>query len=252
MKLIIYTALFADESLPLEEVGKFYPFEHDKGDVRYIAYTNREDLTSDYWEVRKINVKENLSPRMMSREIKWNPTMYLEDFTHSLWLDSQCYFTYEPKAIVNHYLQNNYHTAIHHHTDLQSIYFEGMVSSYVYNTDSPSIINKQLERYFKEDHPYQYDHYETGVLIRKNCDASNKLSKNIYNELTNHSIRDQICTPYCVRNARENGDNQILTIKESFTAHKGNLPLPKSQIFFTTPKPSEKLKENLNERTFTR
>jgi len=59
MKLTIYTALFADELLPLEEVGKFYPFKHDKGDVRYIAYTNREDRTSDYWEVRKINIKES-------------------------------------------------------------------------------------------------------------------------------------------------------------------------------------------------
>ena len=251
MKLIVYTALFADENLPIEDVGKFYPFEHDKGDVKYIAYTNRDDLTSDYWEVRKVNVKEDLSPRMMSREIKWNPTMYLKDFTHSLWLDSQCYFTYEPKAIVNHYLQNNYHTAIHHHTDLQSIYVEGMVSSYVYSNDIPSIINRQLERYFEEGHPYNYDHYETGVLIRENCDASNQLSKAIYNELANHSIRDQICTPYCVRKARESGDNKILTIKESFTAHKGGLPLSKSQIFFTTPKPSEKLKENLNERNST-
>ena len=108
MKLTIYTALFADETLPIEEVGNFYPFKHDKDDVRYIAYTNREDLTSNYWEVRKIDVKEGLSPRMMSREIKWNPTIYLEDFTHSLWLDSQCYFSYEPKAIVNHYKINRF------------------------------------------------------------------------------------------------------------------------------------------------
>lgn len=251
MKLIVYTALFADKNLPIEDVGKFYPFEHDKEDVKYIAYTNRDDLTSDYWEVRKIDGYDGLSSRMMAREIKWNPTKYLEDFTHSLWLDSQCYFTFEPKAIVTHYLQDIYHTAIHHHTDLQSIYVEGMVSSYVYSNDIPSIINRQLERYFKEGHPYNYDHYETGVLIRENCNASNQLSRAIYNELTNHSIRDQICTPYCVRNARELGDDKILTIKESFTAHKGGLPLPKSQIFFTTPKPSEKLKENLNERNPT-
>ena len=51
-----------------------------------------------------------------------------------------------------------------------------------------------------------------------------------------------------VKKRRDKGDEGILTIKESFTAHKGNLPLPKSQIFFTIPKPSEKLKENLNER----
>jgi len=248
MKLIVYTALIADESLPLEEVGQFYPFEHDKGDIRYIAYTNRDDLTSDYWEVRKIDVKEGLSPRMMSREIKWNPSKYLEDFTHTIWLDSQCYFTYEPKAIVNYYLKNHFHTAIHHHTDLQSVYVEGMVTSYVYHNDVPSIVNKQLERYFEEGHPYNYDHYETGILIRENCEASNKLGEAIYKELTTDSIRDQICAPYCVRNAREAGDDKILTIMESFTAHKGNLPLPKSQIFFTVPKPSKELKENLIKR----
>jgi hypothetical protein len=48
--------------------------------------------------------------------------------------------------------------------------------------------------------------------------------------------------------ARQEGDQGILTIGESFTAHQGNLPLPKSQIFFTEPKPSEKLKEDLSTR----
>lgn len=248
MKLIVYTALIADESLPLEEVGQFYPFKHDKGDVEYIAFTNRDDLTSDYWDVRKVNVKENLSPRMMSREIKWNPTKYLNGFTHTIWMDSQCYFTYEPKAIVNHYLQNKYHTAIHHHTDLQSVYVEGMVTSYVYLNDKPSIVNRQLEKYFDEGMPYNYDHYETGILIRENCKEANQLSMNIYSELRSSSIRDQISAPYVVWKSRKKGDEGVLTIKESFTAHKGQLPLPKSQIFFTVPKPSEKLKENLSKR----
>ena len=250
MKLVVYTALIADPELPLEEVGHFYPFTHDKGDVEYIAFTNRKDLTSDFWKVELINRHADKSWRMMSRYLKWNPTkVNLPEHTHTLWLDSQCYFKFEPKAIIDHYLQEKYHTAIHHHTDLQSVYVEGMVTSYVYDNDKPSIVNRQLERYFEEKHPYQYDHYETGVLIRKNCDESIELGEAIYKELSNHSIRDQICTPYVVKKRRDKGDEGILTIKESFTAHKGNLPLPKSQIFFTIPKPSEKLKENLKERT---
>lgn len=248
MKLIIYTALLADEDLPLEDVGKFYEFNHDKDDVKYIAYTNRDDLTSDYWDVRKIEIPQGISPRMVARKIKWNPSEYLEDFTHSIWMDSQCYFTFEPKAIVDHYLSDMYHTAIHHHTDLGSVYVEGMVTSYVYSNDKPSIVNRQLERYFSEGLPYSYDHYETGILLRKNNIDANKLSSQIYEEIKNHSIRDQISTPYMVWKSRKNGDNGILTIKESFTAHKGQNPLPKSQIFFTTPKPSEKLKENLENR----
>ena len=70
MKLVVYTALFADESLPLEDVGRFFPFTHDKGDVEYVAFTNREDLKSDFWDVRVIEKEDDKSFRMMSRFLK--------------------------------------------------------------------------------------------------------------------------------------------------------------------------------------
>lgn len=249
MKLVVYTALFADPELDLQDVGRFFPFEHDKAGVEYIAFTNREDLKSNYWDVKVIDKDEDKSFRMMSRFLKWNPTKAgLPEHTHSLWMDSQCYFTREPKALMEYYLKDEFHTAIHHHTDLSSAYVEGMVTSYVYGNDKPEIVNRQLERYYNEGLPYQYDHFETGILLRKNCRESNKLSETIYNELVNHSIRDQISTPYVVWKARRDGDKGILTIKNSFTAHRGQLPLEKSQVFFTEPKPSEKLKEDLTKR----
>jgi len=249
MKLIVYTALFADPRLPLEEVGRFYPFSHEKGDVDYIAFTNRRDLKSDFWDVRIVDKKDLYSYRMMSRFLKWNPDkLGFGEHTHSLWMDSQCYFKFEPTAIVDFFLQDRYHTAIHHHTDLESIYVEGMVSSYLYLNDKPSIINSQLEEYFKEGMPFKYDHFETGILIRKNCEKAFKLSNRIFNELENKSIRDQISTPYVVWKSRQEGDKGILTIKESFTAHQGQLPLKKSEIFFTEPKPSKELKEDLLKR----
>lgn len=248
MKLKVYTALFADKNIPLDEVGELYPFNHDKEDVEYIAFTNREDLTSKWWDVHYTSIDKDLSPRMMSRQIKWNPTKYLGDHTHSIWMDSQCYFKVEPRALTEYFLQSEYHTAIHHHTDLRSVYAEGMVTAYAYSNDKPSIVNKQLERYYSEGMPFQCDHFETGVLIRKNCKESNSISLQVWEELKNESIRDQICVPYVVWKNRQNGDNGIKTIPESFTAHKGGLNIPKSTIFFTTPKPSEKLKENLDKR----
>lgn len=249
MNLVIYTALFADPDLPLEEVGRFFPFTHDKGDVKYVAFTNRKDLKSDFWQVIVMDKPDAMSWRMMSRYLKWNPSkIKLPEHTHSLWMDSQCYFKYEPKAIIDHYLKDGMHTAIHHHTDLRSVYVEGMVTSYAYMNDKPSIVNKQLERYHEEGMPYQYDHFETGILIRKNCKESIEFSEQVYKELETDSIRDQISTPYVVWKRRENGDKGILTITESFTAHQGQLPFNKSQIFFTEPKPSEKLKEDLTKR----
>jgi hypothetical protein len=250
MKLVVYTALFADPKLPIEEVGNWFPFVHDKEDVEYIAFTNRKDLKSDFWDVRVIPKKKGHSYRMTSRFYKWNPSkISLPESTHTLWMDSQCYFNTLPKPVVEYFLDGDkYHTAIHHHTDLQSIYVEGMVTSYVYGNDKPAVVNRQLERYYDEGHPYQYDHYETGILMRRCCKESNELGAAIYKELRSDSIRDQISTPYVVKKRRDAGDEGILTIQESFTAHKGNLPLPKSKIFFTVPKPSEKLKEDLTKR----
>ena len=90
MKLTVYTALFADPALPLEEVGRFFPFKHDKGDVEYVAFTNREDLKSDYWDVRVVDIPSAMSWRMMSRYHKWKPELLkLPEHTHSLWMDSQ-------------------------------------------------------------------------------------------------------------------------------------------------------------------
>lgn len=250
MKLVVYTALFADPKLPLEEVGQFFPFVHPKEDVEYVAFTNRKDLKSEFWDVRVVKKSKILSPRMQSRFHKWNPTkISLPEHTHRIWMDSQCYFNVLPKPVVEHLLQEDkFHTVIHHHTDLTSVYVEGMVTAYVYDNDKPSVVNKQLERYFEEGHPYKYDHYETGILIRRNCKESISLGEDIYKELTNESIRDQICTPYVVKKHRDAGDEGILTLPESFTAHQGSLGLPKSKVFFTVPKPSEKLKEDLTKR----
>jgi len=249
MKLIVYTALFASEGIPLSDVGEFFPFIHDRKDVEYIAFTNRKDLKSEFWDVKYIDIEEQYSPRMKSRMVKWDPLKYLPKHDYSLWLDSQCYFTVEPKQLVNKILENNkYHTAIHHHGDLNSVYLEGLVSSYVYQTDLPKIINKQLEDYFEMGHPFECDHFETGILVRRNCNESELLNSLVRNHLKKYSIRDQICTPYCVRNRRLNGDKGIKTIKESFVAHNHKNKIPKSNYFFTIPKPTKKLKENLEDR----
>ena len=178
MKLVVYTALFADESLPLEDVGRFFPFTHDKGGVEYIAFTNREDLKSDFWDVRGIEKEGDKSFRMMSRFLKWNPTKAnLPEHTHSLWMDSQCYFQYEPTAIVDGYLKDKYHTAMHHHTDLQSIYVEGMVTSYVYFNDNQDTLKKLSYKYIVSEKVIEEILHELSIKSGVPDEYFNKRSK---------------------------------------------------------------------------
>lgn len=248
-KIIVYTALIADEELPLSEVGEFFPFIHDKEDVEYIAFTNRKDLTSDFWDVQYLDMPEYISPRLFARYIKWRPGEYLPEHDFNIWMDSQCYFTIPPKDIIDNYLGDKYDIAIHHHTDLTSVYIEGAVCAYLYNHDSPERINRELELFKHVGMPFNYDHYETGILIRRHPETR-YLNEQVMQWVRDYSLRDQIAVPFVVWSERNSEDTtmhtRILTIPESFTAHKGSLGLPKSKVFFTRPKPP--LKENLLER----
>lgn len=244
MKLIIYTALFAHQNTPLIEVGKFYPFNHDKKGVKYIAFTNRKDLTSDFWDVKYVDLKQS-SPRVDARYYKINPHIVLPEHEVSLWMDSQVYFTYEPNAFVEYYLKN-YDVAIHHHSDISSVAQESVAQAWVYQNDDPQIIMNQVVRYGKLGFPMiKYDHYSSGILFRKNNKFVEQFNNMWWDEVNNNSLRDQLSLPYVVWSCRKSG-LAVNTIMEDFTAHKNALPIPKSSIFFTTPKPS--LKENLTNR----
>lgn len=246
MKVIVYTALFADSNIPLENVGKFFPFEHPKDNVEYIAFTNRKDLKSEYWDVRYVELKES-SPRVDARFYKLNSHLVLPEHDFSIWMDSQCYFRYKPTDIITLLLdQTNAEVAIHHHSDINSLAQESVAQAWVYKNDNSQIIMNQMIKYEKDGFPMNgYDHFETGILIRRNNNNVKYFNELWWDEVTNNSLRDQLSIPFVVWKCRQRGMH-IYTIPESFTAHKHRLPIPKSKIFFTTPKPP--LREDISKR----
>ena len=245
--MIVYTALIADENLPLEQVGKLFPFEHDKEGVDYVAFTNRKDLTSNFWDVRHIELKHS-SPRMDARFYKLNSHILFPNHNASIWMDSQCYFSFDPKAIIDQYLiKRGADIAIHHHSDINSLDREMYAQAFLYKNDDPKIILNQFMGYMESEFPItKYDHFETGILLRKNTQIVKDFNELWWGEVKDKSLRDQLSCPYVVWEIRKNHPDAVFTIPESFTAHKHNLPIPKSQVFFTTPKPS--LVENLDKR----
>ena len=245
--MIVYTALIADEDLPLEQVGKLFPFEHDKEGVDYIAFTNRKDLTSNFWDVRYIELKHS-SPRMDARFYKLNPHILFPNHNISIWMDSQCYFSFNPKDIITQYLiEEGADIAIHHHSDINSLNHEMYAQAFLYKNDDPKVILNQFMGYMESGFPVtQYDHFETGILLRKNTPIVKDFNELWWVEVKGKSLRDQLSCPYVVWKIRKNHPHAVFTIPESFTAHKHSLPIPKSQVFFTTPKPT--LVENLDKR----
>ena len=229
--MIVYTALIADEDLPLEQVGKFFPFTHDKNGVEYVAFTNRKDLTSDFWDVRYIELKHS-SPRMDARYYKLNPHILFPNHDVSIWMDSQCYFTYDPKDIVNHFLtKQGADIAIHHHSDIDGLHHEAFGQAFMYKNDNAKIVMRQFMDYLEEDFPVEkYDHFETGILLRKNTKVTEMFNIWWWEEIKTKSLRDQLSCPYVVWKIRKDHPNAVYTIPESFTAHKQSKTFTNTQI----------------------
>jgi hypothetical protein len=246
MKIIVYTALFADDRIPIENVGNFIPYTHIKGDVEYIAFTNRTELKSDFWDIRYVELKYK-SSRLTARYYKINSHKILPNHNYSIWLDSQCYFIHHPYTIIQNYLiKNEADISIHHHSDINNLVSEAIAQSWVYKNDNPKIIMNQIIKYAEDGFPLLgYDHYETGILLRNNNSNVMKFNEMWWCEIENNSIRDQISAPFVVWKCR-NENIKIYTIMESFTAHKHKLSTPKSKTFFTIPKPI--LKEDISLR----
>ena len=249
MKIIVYTALFADENLPIEEVGEFFPFKHPKDGVEYIAFTNRRDLKSEYWDVRYV-MQRYSSSRLEARYHKLMPRMVLPEHDASIWLDSCCYFTYDPKSIIQKYLTDqSADIAIHRHADITNLVQEAIAQAWVYRNDNPSIVMDQVIEYDEIGFPIMgYDHFETAIVLRMNNENTKRFNELWWSELHTHSLRDQVSAPYVVWKCRSEGIS-VYSIPETYVAHKYSQPLPKSKVFFTVPKP--KLDENLEKRVKT-
>ncbi len=247
MKIIVYTALFADENLPLNEVGEFFPFKHPKDGVEYIAFTNRRDLRSDFWDVQYKDLQHS-SPRLDARYHKLMSHEVLPKHDVSIWLDSCCYFVYDPKSIIEKYLvAGSFDVAIHRHSDIENLMQEAVAQSWIYKNDTSRIVMNQLIDYEEIGFPIlKYDHFETAIVMRMANTCVDMFNELWWDEVLDGSLRDQLSVPFVVWKCRKRGV-KINTIQEAYVAHKYKQPIPKSNVFFTVPKPA--LSENLSRRT---
>ncbi len=240
LKPIIYTALFGPENCPLDEIGDLrVPPYNDNSEAEFIAFTNRQDLKSDFWNIKYVELSR--IPRLEARYYKLNPHKVLPEHKFNIWIDHQVFFTVCPLIIINKYLtEPQALIAIHHHGDLNSLAVEGIFQCWKYRNDLPEIILPQLLKYGNEGFPMiNYHHFETGILIRENCALTTDFNEAWWDEVKKHSLRDQLSCPYVVWKYRNIKNLPIFTIPESFTAHQNILTIPKSKVFFTRPKPAQ-------------
>ena len=227
-KLVVYTALFTDD---LHMTYGTLP-EYDVKDVEFICYTNTPFLKSNTWDIRIVDLEFD-NPRKTSRKYKLLPHKYLPNYDGWFWIDNSCCFYYNPVDLYNHYIGDNFDISLHRHCDRNTLSEEADICA-TRNLDNPNIISIQMNKYFNElNYPNDNGLYETGILMRKNNDTVVKFNEMWWDELNQHSVRDQLSFPYVLY---KNSDIRLNAIEETFVAHQSVLGRKQSEHFGSIPR----------------
>lgn len=72
------------------------------GHCKYICFTDRNDLESDIWEIRKIDIEDGDYNRT-AKKFKVLPHKYFPEYNWSIWIDGQLQITGDLRSLIRSY-----------------------------------------------------------------------------------------------------------------------------------------------------
>jgi len=235
--IVVYTGLFTDD--PDYLYGDIIHYEHDKEGVDYVCYTNSDYLKSDFWEIRKMDIWRD--GRWTARQCKTKPHELLPDYDGWLWMDNQIYFNYDPKSLMEKYL-NDYDISVHKHSDRNCIYEEVQAALQRPGTkrDTAKKVTGQGDEYRKQGYPEMNGLFENGILLRRNNEDVINFNNMWFKETSDWNTEDQISFAYSLwkmPNIRLNA------INKTFIEHQPRNPLERTDEFATLPRSQRYMKK---------
>ena len=201
-KKVIYTAIFGGyDKLPDPD---YKPEGWD-----FICFTD-SDIKSDIWEIKKVPAIYEDSTRN-ARKYKVLPHRWFPDYEYSLWVDGNILIKNNINELIDIYLDDNISLAVHDHNQNQLdprdwVYDEAKVILYFGQKngnykDDPIVINRQMEKYLKENYPAKNSLAVTMQLLRKhnNLKCINAMEQ-WWEEIKYGSKRDQLSFNYSMWN----------------------------------------------------
>lgn len=176
-------------------------------DVRYILFTDaahgnatktlRQSANGTQWELLPLRWKDGRGDnRRTARWHKANSHLVC-DTPHSVWIDgSQRIKTIAIAAqLVQAHAQHG--IATFRHPERTCIYQE-MRACVRLRKDNPSLMQNQIAKYRKEGYPAYHGLVETACVIRDNSPATRRFNELWWQEISRHSVRDQLSFNYAV------------------------------------------------------
>ncbi len=207
-KTVIYTAIFGGKDDLIEP--KFIPKGCD-----FVCFTDR-NFQSDVWNIRKIGPKFE-DPVRNARMYKVLPHKFLSEYEISIWIDGNLLVRGDINKLIRRYL-NKVNLAIFDHTQHkkrwkklfwikntedcrnciynEAEYLVNLEKKGNYKDNSDLIIN-QMDKYRKEGYPEHNGLVVSMIILRKHNEKEIiKTMEDWWNEIKNHSRRDQLSFNY--------------------------------------------------------
>jgi hypothetical protein len=191
---VIYTAI-TDRYDTLKE-----PSSELLNELECVAFTNCES-TSKIWQIEKAE-SSFFDPCRNAKIHKILPHIYFPDAEYSLWVDGSIVLKpgFSIERMISTYLESH-DLAVFRHSKRKCIYEEAE-ACIISRKDDPDIIRCQMERYRYESYPYKGGLAECSIIFRRHTDAVRILNEAWWEEIKNHSRRDQLSFNYVVWKTR--------------------------------------------------
>jgi len=195
MKIVVYTCITNDYDSLVD------PTYVDQS-LTYLAFVSDEKITSSVWQIKKIDIDQELGPVKTARKIKILAHQYLSEFDCSIWVDGNIDVIGDVKGLIDK-LESPLFVGFKH-PFRNCIYSEGK-ACIKHNKDKKEIIIDQLLGYRKEGYPENAGLIESNVLIRMhNSSSVIKLMEFWWQEVRDKSRRDQLSFNYSVWKTESN------------------------------------------------
>ncbi|MBQ6219321.1 MAG: glycosyltransferase [Methanosphaera sp.] len=207
-KIVVYTALTGS----YDELNTPSVIDDD---FDYICFTDNPNLKSEFWKIVQME-DLNLDEVRRARRYKILPHKYLKDYDYSIWIDANFDIIGDLKHYINRYSQENKLLAIKH--DLRDCLYDEAESCIELEKDSQEKITKQINKYEKEKYPRHNGLVASGILFRNHNDKEViKVMEDWYDEIINHSRRDQLSFNYaCWKNQFKYEESPIFYFKNEY------------------------------------
>lgn len=185
---VVYTAIIGDYD-QLKE-----PCFVDEN-LKYVCFTDNRKLHSDVWEIRYVDIPENMEARHWVRRFKVLPHLFFPGYKTSIWVDASLSILQDLRKYMMWY-QKTSDILFFPHYVRDCVYDEGAICM-VWKKDNKKDLAAQMHAYYEEGYPEHNGLVQGGCIVRNHNEKKIiRVMEDWWEEICRFSKRDQVSLPY--------------------------------------------------------